>query len=64
MLKKYYRIMPLNGEWHGLRGAITASLRSLHSLAECRAPRALAGAIKADGISRETDSEADDEDRP
>jgi hypothetical protein len=41
------------------------SLRSLRSLADCRVLQALAGTIiEADGISRETDPEVDDKDRP
>ncbi len=58
-------------EWHGLGRAIAAHetprsslCLSLCSFADCRVPRALAGAIEADGISQETDSEANGEDRP
>ena len=57
-------------EWHGLGRVIAANetLRSslclsLRSFADCRVPQALAGAIEADGISQETESEANDEDR-
>ena len=55
--------------WHrrgdcGPRDLAIISLPSLHSLADCRVPQALAGDIEADGISRETDSKADDEDHP
>jgi hypothetical protein len=46
------------------RDLAVISLLSLHSFVDCRVPQALAGAIGAEGISRETDSEADDEDRP
>ncbi len=56
-------------EWHGLGGAIAAHetsrsslCLSLHSLADCRVLRALAGAIEANWISQETDYEANDED--
>jgi hypothetical protein len=48
----------------GPRDLTVISLLSLRSFFDCRVPRALAGAIEAEGISRETDSEADDEDRP
>jgi hypothetical protein len=58
-------------EWHGLGGAIAANetsrsslCLSLCSFADCRVPRALAGAIEADGIRQETEPEADDKDRP
>jgi len=46
----------------GPRDLAVISLRSLRSYANCRALRALAGAIEADGISQETDSGANDED--
>ena len=53
--------------WHGLGRAIVGdlaiiSLCSICSLADCRVLRALSGAIEANGISQETDSEADDKD--
>jgi hypothetical protein len=61
--------MPSNGM--ALGGAIAAHetsrlslCLSLRSFADCRVPRALAGAIEADGISRETELKADDENRP
>jgi hypothetical protein len=48
----------------GPRDLAVISLLSLRSFVDCRVPQALAGAIEAEGISRETDSKADDEDRP
>jgi len=46
------------------RDLAVISLLSLRSFADCRVPRALAGAIEADVISGETEPEADEEDRP
>jgi hypothetical protein len=48
----------------GPRDLAVISLLSLRSFVDCRVPRALVGAIEAEEISRETDSEANDEDRP
>jgi hypothetical protein len=48
----------------GPRDLTVISLCSLCSFADYRVPRALAGAIEAEGISPETDSEANDEDPP
>jgi hypothetical protein len=48
----------------GQRDLAVISLLSLRSFVDCRVPRALAGAIEANGISPETEPEADDEDRP
>ena len=53
--------------WRGdcsQRDLAVISLLSLHSFVDCRVPRALEGTIEADGISQETEPEADDEDRP
>jgi hypothetical protein len=48
----------------GQQDLAVISLLSLRSFVDCRVPQALEGAIKADGISRETEPEADDEDCP
>jgi hypothetical protein len=48
----------------GPRNLTVISLLCLHSFVDCRVPRALTGAIEAKGISRETDSEANNEDCP
>jgi hypothetical protein len=45
----------------GPRDLAVISLLSLCSFVDCRVPRALAGAIEADGISPETEPEADNE---
>ncbi len=45
----------------GPRDLAIISLLSLRSFVDCRVPRALEGAIEADGISRETEPEADSE---
>ena len=47
----------------GPRDLAVISLLSLRSLADCRVPGALAGAIEANGISGETDYEANNKDR-
>jgi hypothetical protein len=46
----------------GPRDLVVISLLSLCSFVDCQVPRALAGAIEAKGISRETDFEANDKD--
>ena len=48
----------------GPRDLAVISLLSLRSFVDCRVPRVLARAIEAEGISRETEPEADDEDPP
>ena len=48
----------------GPRDLAVISLLSLRSFVDCRVPRALEVAIEADWTSRETEPEADDEDRP
>jgi hypothetical protein len=48
----------------GQRDLAVISLLSLRSFVDCRVLRALEGTIEADGISQETEPEADDEDRP
>jgi hypothetical protein len=48
----------------GQRDLSVISLLNLHSFVDCRVPRALEGAIEADGISLESELEADDEDSP